>query len=550
MIDIITQNPFRILGVWSNARQADIVRNIGRMKAYLNVGRPVDYPSDINFLIPEVQRTLESAQKAQADINLPADKLRYALFWFCSGDPIDETALNNLINNDADKAISIFERRETYSSIINRAVLYMIRGDYAKAVSAYSSLIHNYTYRQLFVSTICGDAFSTTESDMSQLLLKELMSEIGASKLLTMVTDPSDKTYVKDAAPQEPITIINDEIARAKSACSGGPAACYRAGKSLITRTKTPLRTLRLLATDGDVRATSVIDNLAKQILQCGINYYNDSNDSDCIDKAMELQKYALDIAVGRLTKDRCRENVKTLEEAKQRSAYEADLIAVAEKLKSFGNYSSTITRARSLVNECKPYLNNIKTHLGSYNELYLKVSSAVAGNALGMVIDAVNSAQNSITASSLTSGSLKTTLDSALNAMNLIATLDMTSDVRSRLNTNKATLQNMYNQVSVLTSRASSTPYGGYSSRPSNNSNGCYIATMVYGDYDHPQVMALREFRDNFLSRFALGRSFIRFYYKHSPTWVENMKDKKGVNRIIRQLLDKFIELYKHEKN
>jgi hypothetical protein len=72
----------------------------------------------------------------------------------------------------------------------------------------------------------------------------------------------------------------------------------------------------------------------------------------------------------------------------------------------------------------------------------------------------------------------------------------------------------------------------------------------MVYGDYDHPQVMVLREFRDNFLSRFALGRSFIRFYYKHSPTWVENMKDKKGVNRIIRQLLDKFIELYKHEKN
>ena len=25
----------------------------------------------------------------------------------------------------------------------------------------------------------------------------------------------------------------------------------------------------------------------------------------------------------------------------------------------------------------------------------------------------------------------------------------------------------------------------------------GCYIATMVYGDYNHPQVLVLRRFRD-----------------------------------------------------
>jgi hypothetical protein len=550
MIDIIINNPFRILGVWSNAKQAEIVRNIGRMNAYLNVGRPVEYPSDLKFLIPEIQRTKEMAQKAQADINLPKDKLRYALFWFCNGEPVDEIGLNNLISGDVDKAMSIFIKKESYSSLVNRGVLHLIKGDYSQAVTAYSTLLHNYIYRPVFVAAICGGAFDISEQELSHLLLDELIKVIGAAKLLPLVTDAADKTYVKDAAFQEPISIINEEIAKARSSCSGGSAACYRAGKNLITKTRTPLRTLRLLNTEGDVRANSAIDNLAKQILQCGINYYNESNDGDCIDKAMELQKYALDIAVGKLTKDRCRENVKTLEEAKKRSAYEADLLAVASKLKSFGNYSSSITRARTLVTECKPHLANIKTHLGAYNELYLKASSAVANNALGMVIDVVNSAQNSVTASSLTSGSLKTTLDSALNAMNLIATLDMTSDVRSRLNTNKSTLQNMYNQLSSLMDRASSSSsYGGYS-RPSNNSSGCYIATMVYGDYDHPLVMVLREFSDNFLKRFALGRSFIRFYYKYSPTWVEHLQDKKGINRIIRRLLDKFIELYKNEKN
>lgn len=34
------------------------------------------------------------------------------------------------------------------------------------------------------------------------------------------------------------------------------------------------------------------------------------------------------------------------------------------------------------------------------------------------------------------------------------------------------------------------------------NPSGGCYIATMVYGNYDHPQVMVLRDFRDSYLAK------------------------------------------------
>src|SRR5690606_15252813 len=45
----------------------------------------------------------------------------------------------------------------------------------------------------------------------------------------------------------------------------------------------------------------------------------------------------------------------------------------------------------------------------------------------------------------------------------------------------------------------------------------GCYIATMIYGDYDHPQVIVLRSFRDNYLCKSYVGRLFIRFYYKVS---------------------------------
>ena len=78
------------------------------------------------------------------------------------------------------------------------------------------------------------------------------------------------------------------------------------------------------------------------------------------------------------------------------------------------------------------------------------------------------------------------------------------------------------------------------------SNSGGCYIATMVYGDYEHPQVMVLREFRDNFLSKHLIGRSFIKFYYRYSPNWVETMKNMKPVNLFIRFVLNKIILIIK----
>jgi hypothetical protein len=46
----------------------------------------------------------------------------------------------------------------------------------------------------------------------------------------------------------------------------------------------------------------------------------------------------------------------------------------------------------------------------------------------------------------------------------------------------------------------------------------GCYVATSTLGDYDHPDVILLRTFRDKLLSQFPLGRLFIRQYYRFGP--------------------------------
>ena len=63
-----------------------------------------------------------------------------------------------------------------------------------------------------------------------------------------------------------------------------------------------------------------------------------------------------------------------------------------------------------------------------------------------------------------------------------------------------------------------------------------CFIATAVYGDYDHPQVKILREFRDQFLKKYCLGRIFIQWYYRGGPrivNWLEGKLFIRGCMRL-----------------
>lgn len=72
----------------------------------------------------------------------------------------------------------------------------------------------------------------------------------------------------------------------------------------------------------------------------------------------------------------------------------------------------------------------------------------------------------------------------------------------------------------------------------------GCYIATMVYGSYEHYQVIKLREFRDTYLEKKIWGKRFIAFYYNYSPRLVTILKGKKIINILIRKMLDMIIYL------
>lgn len=76
--------------------------------------------------------------------------------------------------------------------------------------------------------------------------------------------------------------------------------------------------------------------------------------------------------------------------------------------------------------------------------------------------------------------------------------------------------------------------------------SQGCYVATCVYGSYDCAPVWTLRRFRDDKLSKSAFGRTFIKLYYAVSPTAVKWFGKTKWFNNLLRPVLNTFVKRLK----
>ncbi|HAQ71564.1 MAG TPA: hypothetical protein DCR48_11375 [Flavobacteriales bacterium] len=60
--------------------------------------------------------------------------------------------------------------------------------------------------------------------------------------------------------------------------------------------------------------------------------------------------------------------------------------------------------------------------------------------------------------------------------------------------------------------------PVGTENAKAPAAGGGCFIATAAMGDYNHPVVMDLRLFRDNWLLKRDWGVKFTNWYYTHGP--------------------------------
>ena len=395
---ILQNNPYRLLGVYANSPTKERLANLNRIKAFLKVGKPVSFPLDLPQHLDSINRTDSMISDADSRLTLPKDQMLYAQFWFVKHTSLDEVAFNHLIDGKINKAEEIWQKKESLSALQNRIVCALIRDDYESAMSCAESLYENMQYLELFVSTVIGSGGNIDTANLAFSFLDVLCEETDVKKIFPYITNSTWKKHIYDKAVRHLIDNIQEAIDTSKKSQGKGLRARLSAGEALMKGTKNMLLQLRKLLSDSDLQYQTIADKLGLEILQCSIDYYNESEEADAAHKAMKLQRYAYGIVVGQMAKKLCKENVDTLQKIIDNlppSEVFEETEAIHNELRKYCSLPDEISHAVTLLNNTKPHLQSIKRKLGASNEYYLRISTQVVENALSNVIAEVNAAQS-----------------------------------------------------------------------------------------------------------------------------------------------------------
>lgn len=518
-MNIVNNNPFRILGVFANSPKRDIVANKGKATAFLKVNRPVEYSLDLKGLLPSLSRTLDMMNDAEAHLAIAKEQIKYAQFWFIKATPIDDIAFNHLIAGNIDDAKEMWSKQESVSSLQNKIVCYLIENKPWLAIKTAEKLYDK--FGDIYIDKIeANSTLKMSGTELLHLFIDSLGEEISMQKLLGYEMGADTKAYISSQTVEPLINKISSEVEKTKKVDHKDSKARIDAARKLVVSTKEPFTQLKSILPSSDSQFQMIADKLGLEILQCGIDYFNNSEDDDAPHTAMKMQKYAQSIVVGTLAKQRCEENVnilqKIINELPPKEVMTEDR-AIKAELSKFVRLPDKISYAVTLLNNTKSHLQSIKNKLGATNSYYLKISTQIVSNALHNVVEEVNAVQSDPQISvrlqlglgldSTSLSKIKDAFREAWKATTIMDGFDLEPKFKSNYDKNRSTLKSMCEDLGVSTyvsrpSRTSSPristsssptrtstqsrPSKAYSettssSTSSSKDNGCLTAIIVY---------------------------------------------------------------------
>ena len=409
MVNEIINNPYRVLGVYSNSPKKEQIANKGKLQAFLKVGQNASFPLDLTALLPPLNRTEEMVQEAESQLTLPQDQVKHAQFWFIKEDSLDEEAFNHLIAGNITKARVVWNRKDSVSSLQNRVVCALIKEDYSKALSFAEKLYSQFT--DSFVAAVAGNTLRV--DNLGFEFLDYLVSEVGAKKLLPYISNSNWKQHLI-------IDILNEAIDTAKASRGKGSIARYDACFKLINDSRSLLPKLCEISQNDKQYYKMIVDKLVNEILQSSIDYYNDSEDRDAANKTLGMLKFAQSIAINGsvTTKDQCKEALFRIESnllmslirdfAERKNEDKADqnagnsanrLLRTSSREQEIINQLTgpelpdATSEINELLNKSRPLVISIKENASSPHDL-TKVSEILANVIMNMIADPFNKAQ------------------------------------------------------------------------------------------------------------------------------------------------------------
>lgn len=365
--NLLSNNPFRVLGVPSNSGLRLIEKNVSKFNAYSKLGKNISTDYDFSFFnIKPVNRDISNISKSQNNILLDDNKIKYSLFWFVNTSPFDSIALENLANGSIDKTIAIWKKviknsitKSNYSAYNNLSTLLLMKNiisttnsdsksnnaddifggsqvskhasyDGGQSESIQDEIKEAIKLKYALISSDYFDEFkdqlskgnhSLTNLDykdfFSESILDILKINYNNSDLINLFVglNPDLVTSLSSNLIKQPLDNIKNMISNNESELNKDPLKGMVLGRALIKSTVKDIKIIKEVAGVDSYEYQIITDKLANQILQCGIIYQNKTfNDL----KYLSAYEYALSICYSDKSKKRAKDTINhTKEEMK-----------------------------------------------------------------------------------------------------------------------------------------------------------------------------------------------------------------------------------------
>jgi hypothetical protein len=324
-----------------NASAREKERQVRQLKQYLEAEQQ---PPQDGYSFPvfgKVNRTLEDVTDAASKLNLDSDKMNAALFWFWKDNEItDEVAFEALKDGDINAAWQIWDKlvveteadgKRYWKEVTNKncsafhnwsiaTILNNGNNSLQQAIYANLTFLESDFWQKL-KEQVTDNTCKIAKKELQLMFLNSVAAEdkVNAPDLVKIIKDidfSAKQDFLKSIAQK----FIKNIIAQIESAVKQRKESAINAaiaGENLYRQTQADLKQLKEIFDTADFSYSNVADKVANEILQCSIDFFNDCQDKELDNNyheiAMKLAKWAQDIAVGSMVKDRIKESLQTL---------------------------------------------------------------------------------------------------------------------------------------------------------------------------------------------------------------------------------------------
>jgi hypothetical protein len=488
-MQIVLNNPYRILGLLAGVSAREQQRQTNRLKQFIDAEQEPD--DDFSFsILGNLNRTVATVGDAASKLNLESDKINAALFWFVNGNEItDEPAFDALKDSSVLEALNIWSKlidandvtNKNYSAFLNLST-YKLNIAFSNVPFVTSALQEGITLKlkflesdllSEFVKKIVGITYKPKKEDLQKYFLTQIQFELdkkeqnASDKFLDIITQiefSGKEDFVKEFS-QKPIQQIEKKINDAREQRKANKAAANNIGISLFEETADSLAQLKSTLGLSNSKFVSISDKVSDEILQCGIDYftYYRETSTDPSSASTSLFRKAKSLAVGSFAKQRCVENTNNLQEwidekperekQNQIKEYVEHILNILNPSQDFDYTTLLFTKlneVENIIENCKPSLVSIKNLVGSKDDFYLNISSAVVSRAQSILVEFVNEKVKSCNNPYFGSSSLNTIIIEALDITFILGSFDMLPELENHYSENLSGIKSLAKQLGI----------------------------------------------------------------------------------------------------